>query len=136
MKKYAKDNIFWHLKSVEPTTVVHPLLAYCIIKEGQELVRSPATKVLVSDTKTGHIGKTKDLTRHFQGGGCKDTAQSPLLHIQNVGALCFYTTLVAIHEIVWGENDTVFLINTFCRERETERGFVLKSSVECRLSWL
>jgi hypothetical protein len=28
---------------------------------------------------------------------------------------------VAIHEIVWGENDTVFLINTFCRERERDR---------------
>ncbi len=66
------------------------------------------------------MSATKDLTRNFQGGGCKDTAQLPLLHVQNVGALCFYTTLVAIHEIVWGENDAVFLINTFHRERERE----------------
>ena len=44
------------------------------------------------DTETGHIGKTKDLTRNFQGGGCKDTAQLPLLHIQNAGACCFYTS--------------------------------------------
>jgi hypothetical protein len=27
-------------------------------------------------------------------------------------------TLLAIHEIIWGEKDAVFLINTFFRKRE------------------
>jgi hypothetical protein len=85
--------------------------------------------------RNGTYRKTKDLTRNFQGGGCKDTAQLPLQHIQNVGALCLHT-LVAIHEIVWGENDAVLLINTFIGEREQDFCKYLKSSVQCRLSWL
>jgi hypothetical protein len=30
-------------------------------------------------------------------------------------------TLLAIYEIIWGENDAVFLINTFCGEGERGR---------------
>jgi hypothetical protein len=41
---------------------------------------------------------------------------------------------VAINEIVWGENDAVFLINTFCRDREREDFFEEQCSMSSELA--
>ncbi len=79
----------------------------------------------MSDTETGHIGN-KRFDEKFSGQRVQKhstIAFSP--HTKCRSALL---TLVAIHEIVWGENDAVFLIITFHREREKDFCKTFKSA--------
>ncbi len=79
------------------------------------------------------LGKTTDLTRNFQGGGCKDTAHKlPLLHIQNAGASSFCTSGNS-RDNLGIEGCGIFDKHVLQRERERTS---LKSSVQCRLGCL
>jgi len=73
-------------------------------------VRSPATKVLVSDTETGHIGN-KRFDEKFSGQRVQK--HSTIAFASHTKCRSAWLTPVAIHEIVWGENDAVFLIKNF-----------------------
>ncbi len=59
-------------------------------------------------------------------------------HTKCRSALLTHTCGNSRDTVVWGENDAVFLINTFHREREREKNFckTFESSVHCRLNWL
>jgi hypothetical protein len=71
-------------------------------------VRSPAIKVLMLDTETGHIGN-KRFDEKFSGRRVQ--RHSTIAFASHTKCRSVLLTLVAIHEIVWGENDAVRILD-------------------------